>query len=1244
MLVCLLLVVVAGLAVGYYATSPPRVVQAARSAIAATTGARVEIESAQFGFDGSVTLSGLSLAMPETDGPAGQLFEAEQVLIKHNLASLLVGQFRIEQVTLVKPVLHVTERIEDGLYNFEILRRSRPPGPPGPPLKRMPELFVRGGGLRFGQTQSCAYELLGTAHVTGKLTESTAGPGTYRFSLVHRVDALDASDAGVALSGEVDLRRGSFAGEMERLVAHESHRAVLPSRLRQWWDRVKPVGEVASVRFGFDPDPAIGLHGQVELHDAQLTVPYGETGARMTEVSGAIGLAGRRITLSHVAGRIEDLRYVIDGQVAGLSREAPFELTVRTEPFQLAEQPAGYLLALPQHVQDRLQRFTPQGTFAISALLRRETRGGLLVYAGQVDLADAQLTFPRFNYPLREVAGTLRFDDEQIQIVKLAGRGLTGARVELEGMIAPPAPGAAVQVTVRAHDGPVDQVLVDALPERVRPVIDLFADRQAHQRLIDRGVIQTSAMREEALAQVQRLNDKRATFAPGRAGVIQPLDSHIEQAERVADTPVFDLAGRASILAEVQRSLGPDEPTRTSVMLDAAGLEVLFTHWPYPLRVTGGKLLIRPDSVTVEGIEAVGLNGGRFRFTGRVDRSGPRGSYLEPHLQVHAEAVPADAILLATLSDAHRPLVAGLGLEGVLDATGVVTRGDDGEIGFEIQLAMADGRARPMGGRYGLEEVEGKLTVERGRVKLHKLTGLHDQTRLTLAYSGDWRSGQADTEFEADVTGLNLADPFFDMLPPWYPGVQRLSGFFNRFQPTGVVDARWFARNALGSRQVERFLDVHPETFGFDYAGQRLDFESMEGAARITPEAITLTALAGSFAAGSFRIDGEVGLVGDREVNLKFDARGDRVCPVARCALPPVVTAVVDGLRFDAGYEIKGAKLVVALAGDQPFTEFTGTAELEGASATIGLPIRDGAGTLAIHTYYKHGSRWPDVALEFNANRLRAVDRLFSPLSVRIENEPNKQDVLKITGLRGESYGGTLLGTGDIFLLGNDAVYRMDLTLQDVRLRPFVAPLKHDAEVEAVAGSGAKPAKRQPGPSGTLAASLSIEGSTSHPLVRRGRGAVDIRDANLYEVPLTFALMHVLNLSIPASKAFDRATASYLIDGDRVWFDSIRFESPTIEIAGSGTMQYSTLGLNLNLQTRNPVGPTFGALSGLFSVIKDELLSIHVGGTLSDPKPKVDSFQGIKRSWTHVFGKPTDQDGPGDAADEQQAEASTPGQ
>ena len=156
--------------------------------------------------------------------------------------------------------------------------------------------------------------------------------------------------------------------------------------------------------------------------------------------------------------------------------------------------------------------------------------------------------------------------------------------------------------------------------------------------------------------------------------------------------------------------------------------------------------------------------------------------------------------------------------------------------------------------------------------------------------------------------------------------------------------------------------------------------------------------------------------------------------------------------------------------------------------------------------------------------------------------------------------------------------------------------------------------------SGLLSAGLSLRVPLDDDGQLQGRGIVTVRDALLYDRPITLALLQAANFALPNESSFDRASARYLIVGETVLFDDIRFEAPGFVISGTGSMAYPSTELNLHMVTHNPGALDLGPVSDLVRTFKDELLGIEVRGTLAEPQAGVVPLEGVFRSWGRVFG------------------------
>ncbi|MCE9591531.1 MAG: AsmA-like C-terminal region-containing protein [Planctomycetes bacterium] len=1195
---------------GVWLTRPARLARLAGSLLENATGTQVHIDSARIGLDGSIHLHGVALAAPGGDPAADRLFSADEVLVRHDVWSLLSGKFRAKSVVFIGSMLYLTEDATTGLFNVQ---RLKPLPKQGGGVPSIPEIFVREGMIRFGESDAGKYTELGTMAIGGNLTSSEAHPGVYQFMLRQ---VREGEVEGPALSGSFDVLRRTMDAKLDRFTLDQPQRDVLPRRLREWWDLLEPAGSFPTVSFGYDPDPAIGLHAVLELKNAQITLPYGEARSRMTGVSGRFTVNGEKVSVENLVGKIEEMNYVLNGSIHGMSADAPFSLTLRVDPLVLPEQPH-YLLALPQAVQRGFKQLGPSGTFKALVLVERKTAGGHISYNGSVQLVQAHILYSRFEYPLQEVQGEILFNDDEVRVASMHGKGPTGASVTVSGTVRPPGDGAAVNMTVTAVDAPVDHFLRDALNPKQREVLDTFIDVDQHKRLIGMGLIQTSEQAKADADELAALGARRRaveTAPPVDREALKVIDARVAALKTRKEIPVFDLGGRISLTAEVTRPRGPQQKYSSKILVTSRGFNVLFRHWPYPLHLTEGRLIIQPDSVTAESIRANGLSGAAGQLSGAVTDIAP-GRLFKPDLQIAGVGVPMDAFLIASIPEPQNRWLESLHLAGAVDASGVILRNEKGDIDFHIRTRMEDGRAQPYDGRYAIEHIKGRAVISRGLVQVESIEGVHGETKVGLTGSAKWIDGKPSVQINATADGLKLDDPVLDLVPPGGFAIDRAKQLFDTYKPTGTVDTA-IDYHMEGDRTPVFSLTARPHEMSLMLRGKRLDLTDMGGTLSLTRERVTIDKLTAAYDTGRLTASGVYALGDKPELDMTLDARDKDFSATARAALPAYVARVIEGLELHGAYHLRDAHAHWNPAAEGDALTFTGAVDLTDTRATLGVPITELNGRLDVAVTSAKEAKWPRLELRLDAQRLRAVGRLISPLSVRIASAADPS-ILDVRELRGEVYDGQLMGEGGVNL-AEGGRYHMAMTLQGARLDPVVHPDKYLGP--AVEGNPQTQPSSMPVPTGVLSAQLNIEGVPNDRRALSGRGQVDVRNANASELPAAPGILQVLNLSWPSSRAFDRASAQFVLDGDNVRFDSVTMEAPSLNIVGTGTMKYSTRALDLSLFTRNPNPVELGPIAEIVAGVKDQFVNIHVTGTLENPQTSLRSFTGVRDSWRGVFG------------------------
>jgi len=1191
----LMLLAVGVTVTGYWYTRPQRLGRITAEMLTGMTRAQTRVDKAVLHRDGTLEVTGLRMRVPGIDGAGGELFSAERVVVRQPLVYWLMNAFEPTLIALHRPRLHVTELTESGVYNHTLLAASQ-----GPPREqflatlpgRLPEIEVNNGRIDFGQMpRDGQFAVTGSLAVHGSLNPG-AVPGAFGYAV--KLTDTTPSHAGPATTGEA---RGEIALKEQRVTATFSPMSFdpvlgdfLPRAIRDWYHRMEPRGTVPTFTLKYTPTREPALAVELGLDDVALTLP--RVGLRMQEVQGRFRLHDQRVEVEQLEGTIEGLRYRIDGQLDGLSADAPFELTLRTDPFEVERRP-DFVPLMPEAVKKGFQRFAPRGTFRAEVTAGRDTQGEDFNVSGKLTFLDAGLTYHDFAYPLTRGTGAIRFTREQIVIDQLRGIGPSGAVVTVNGTVTPPGDGAEVRLRIVADQMPIDEHLIAAMEPKHQKALAFCADTRAYQRLVNAGLIRTDHTQ------------------PG-------------------DAPVFTLAGTTRLEVDVHRPQGMEADYRVTTAIDMAGLGVLFEPWPYPMTATGGTLRLTPGRVLVEQITTRGPTGATGTIHGTVDypRHGP--GQIQPKLNITNARVPLDGLLVASLGAKRADWLKQLGLSGDVTAKAVIDHDDTG-VGFTVHADVLDARANPFHGSAVIDRLAGGVTIRRNRVVLRELTGTLADAPVTLTGQGDFSNPTPELELFAEGNNLRLEDKLLGLIPPDTPEHAAAEKLIDQYRASGTFDASLIWRTGALAGQPDSpeplVLTARPRTLSLTYRDRPIQLNDMDGRITLTPGLVQLTDVTATTPDGRATVSGTIRTSQPMRTELTIDAAGDELGPTTRAVLPASVVDAIDALEIAGDYRLRGASLVFDPGGpgvDDDRSTFTGSVTTQSLAANLGVMVDRYRGRIGIEAKQNAGEAIPRFQVTLDGDAARVEQRWVGPVRVELSNQRDEH-TLHLERFEGTCYGGSLHGSGRVSLV-DDRAFRFELFLQNVALQPFLTPaefpgpLDDDAVVttrtgpDAITGVAAQPE------GGVLHAGMSIFGIPGRPETRRGRGELTIYDARLYEVPLALAVVQIANLSNPSSRAFDRSGASFVLDGDTVALSRIFFETPTqVQIAGDGTMKLSSRELDLTMFSRKPTGQRLGPLSDLVDLFKDELIRVRVTGTLNDPESRVESFGGLSDSIKDIF-------------------------
>ena len=149
---------------------------------------------------------------------------------------------------------------------------------------------------------------------------------------------------------------------------------------------------------------------------------------------------------------------------------------------------------------------------------------------------------------------------------------------------------------------------------------------------------------------------------------------------------------------------------------------------------------------------------------------------------------------------------------------------------------------------------------------------------------------------------------------------------------------------------------------------------------------------------------------------------------------------------------------------------------------------------------------------------------------------------------------------------------------------------------------------------GVLSASVELAGSSAGSHTLTGGGGVQLRDGDIYELPLLLSLLKILSVRAPDTKAFSTSDINFKIHDSHVDFDPINFRGDAISLIGRGEMDFNK---NVNMKFYAAVGSDrlqVPILRPLLGGVSQQLMEIYVVGSLDNPRTSRQALPGVRRA------------------------------
>ncbi|QYK48648.1 MAG: hypothetical protein KF838_02060 [Phycisphaeraceae bacterium] len=827
------------------------------------TGADVDIGHATIRAGGTLTVQNVRAKAPGVSGPAATFVEVPKVEIEFKWRELLTSR-RVRNITLHEPRIRLSQSADTQTLNVSGLTLFRPAGTSAGPL---PTIVIDDAALEIGEHTGADYSPLSVIHFDASVIPDPASPSNASTIRVAQL-APDGPIVGIPgqfITGRIDA--DSVTIEPGNLSLASLRPSTLPSAVRAQLERLNLAGRLQVRKFEYTfatgkVEAEIRLSGiAMNLTELLVDDPDSSATLRMSGVAGIILVSGEKIR-ADLRGTLADLPWTVRLDYAGPNADSAFTCDLATDGFHVTDRP-DLLPFAPLIVQERLASFSnPTATVSSRVRIARDapTPAGAspIRVSGTLDFRDGVAAYVDFPYQFEQMSGSVRFDDEHIELLKIAGVAPSGARLVATGYISPINEEAGVDIRVHVENVPVDTTLENALGPDRREIVTALFNQQRYAELVKAGLVldpQQATRVQEELRTLSSIPDRSEATSARLAALQKMLD----------ERPLLEPGGRAVVDIHVTRPVGPLKPWNTQVDVRFATLHVLPEAFPLPIVGSDVALRINDKTATLVGGTYTSLRGGNARIDATIDLFTPDGiqSFI-PQVDIAAQGIPIDDLLINSIPDRkttdtrggpYRPTLEAslrsLNVEGTIDVVARITpkaapdAAGKVELGYDVRASASSLYATPSGGTEAdssitLAEVNGELHLTDASIVASLAADLVSSPTsspelerpagsATARFASTPTLPSSPYELDVRISHLDTSARIEHVIRAFSPDIaSRLTSLRDSHHPSGLLDAKLLVRSDSGISNIELTLS-DPVDLALDAFGGRNTLSVPEG-------------------------------------------------------------------------------------------------------------------------------------------------------------------------------------------------------------------------------------------------------------------------------------------------------------------------------------------------------------------------------------------------------------------------------
>jgi hypothetical protein len=635
---------------------------------------------------------------------------------------------------------------------------------------------------------------------------------------------------------------------------------------------------------------------------------------------------------------------------------------------------------------------------------------------------------------------------------------------------------------------------------------------------------------------------------------------------------------------------------------------------PYPVERAEGEVRFRPGRCVYE-LQSISEKQ-PVRFQGDVHQPGPTWTgWAEAYVD---RPIPLDERVMSAMSDNAQQIVRAFSPRGEFTMFARAERAATDQPPYQnIVVDFRNGSVRHDKFPYPLQNVSAHLERHGDDWQFTNIVGQNDGAVLTC--EGDWQATTEGGSLKLHFAGSDL--PLEDELRQAVsPTAQHL---WTQLRPQGALDSvRAVFQYELPSRETQLVVNARKLTSSNSARGHSLSLnpttfpyriDDVNGSVTVSNDQIRIDQLRGTHGKVALTTSGLASVSRDGPWQMTFSPFAVdrlRIDDEVSAALPPQMRRMLDRLQLSGPVSLGGSVVFAGNARNSAATRASWNldVDLENGQLQAGLPLEHVTGT--VHLEGRSDTKQGHCRGRLNIDSVICnglqLTNVKGPLWIDRERMLlGKRALPAGPGLPPERL------TARIF--GGNLSADVEMTLDEPGQFEVAASLENAKGLELTR------ALCDTRMTGQAWANLNLTGNSLGTHTWTGNGSIQLRNTNLYELPVVLSLLNTLRTGSSDRTAFTSSDVAFHLKGKHIYFDQLDLLGDALTLKGVGEMDMQRQ-VNLNFYTvMGREDSYFPAIRPLLGMASKRFLLVHVNGSVNNPTMSREVLPGLNDTLRQLF-------------------------